>query len=302
MLVLYLAVRRFGVRWPYAAAAAVLLPLCPGLLQAASTITNDAPAALCGAVALYLLAGVLTTGRIGWIAPTVATLLATATKVLNGLPMLLLAGVLVVMAIAQRRRGEAKSAARLLTAVAGIIVAFLVVYEGWSIYQSGRGVAHWVSPIRGLSGRDYQGSPVDEILSTSFQGFQLISGYFLQPQLNGETVTLWSRLLDTLVAASPLLAIVVFRARTPEWALGVATFGGLLAYPLIVEMQVLVSSHQYFPVVTSRYGITLVPFALACLAVVANRLRLQRTAVAYVGIGTLIMLLAATGVWSLGPA
>ena len=47
---------------------------------------------------------------------------------------------------------------------------------------------------------------------------------------------------------------------------------------------------------------SLVPFALACLTLVANRLRLRRTAVAYAGLGTLIMLLAATGAWSLGPA
>jgi hypothetical protein len=301
-VVMYLALRRFGVNWVIAAAGTALLPLCPGVLHASSMVSNDAPAALCGAVALYFLAGVLKTGRIGWIAPTVATLLASATKVLNGLPMLILAGVLMVLAIAQRRRREARSAAQLLIAVGGIVLAFLVVYKGWSIYQSGRGVADWVSPIRGITGRNYSGSPVDEVLSTSFQGFQLISGYFLQPQLNGETITLWSRLLNLVVAAAPLLAIVLFRPRTPEWALGVATLGGMLAYPMIVEMQVLVSLHEYFPVVTPRYGMSLIPFALACLAVVTNTLRLRRTAVAYAGIGTLVMLLAATGVWSIGPA
>ena len=117
----------------------------------------------------------------------------------------------------------------MLPAIAGIVGAFLVVYAGWTIFQSGRGVAHWVSPITGLTGRNYSGSPINEVLSTSFQGFQLISGYFLQPQLNGETVTLWSRLLNLLVAAAPFLPIVVFRPKTPEWVLGVATFCGLLA-------------------------------------------------------------------------
>jgi hypothetical protein len=302
MLVMYLAVRRFRVHWVIAASAASVLAFSPGVLHASSMVTNDAPAALCGAVGLYLMAGVLRTGRIGWIAPTLATLLATATKVLNGLPMLILAGVLVVLGIARLHRGEARSAARLAPAVAGIVVAFLVVYEGWTIFQSGRGVANWVSPIAGLTGRDYSGSPINEILSTSFQGFQLISGYFLQPQLNGETVTLWSRLLNLLVAAAPFLAIVAFRAKSAEWALGVATFFGLLAYPLIVEVQVLIASDQYFPTITPRYGMSLIPFALACLAVVANKLRLRRTIIAYAGVGALIMLLASTGVWALGPA
>jgi hypothetical protein len=302
MLVVYLALRRFRVHWIIAASTASVLALCPGVLHASSMVTNDAPAALCGAVGLYLIAGVLRTGHIGWIAPTVATLLATATKVLNGLPMLILAGVLVVLAIARLRCGEARSAARLLPAVAGIVVAFLVVYEGWTIFQSGRGVAHWVSPIAGLTGRDYNGSPVNELLSTSFQGFQLISGYFLQPQLNGETVTLWSRLLNLLAAAAPFLAIVAFRAKTPEWALGVATFCGLLAYPLIVEIQVIISSNQYFPTITPRYGMSLVPFALACLAVVTNKLGLRRTTAVYAGTGALLVLLASAGVWALGPA
>lgn len=302
MLVLYLALRRFGVRWGIAAAAAVLLPLCPGVLHASSMVTNDAPAALCGAVALYLLAGVLKTGRIGWIAPTVATLLATATKVLNGLPMLILAAVLLVLAVVRRRAGDSHAAWRLILTAVAIGVSFLVVFKGWAIFQSGRGVPNWQNPIAGVTGRDYSGAPVDEMLSTTFSGFQLVTGYWLQPQLDGETVTLWSRLLNIVLAAAPFLALVAFRRRTPEWALGLATFGGMLAFPLIVELQVYSQSHLYFAYVTPRYGMTLIPLAVACLAVVANKLRLVRTSAAYVGVGLLVMLLASTGVWALGPA
>jgi Dolichyl-phosphate-mannose-protein mannosyltransferase len=302
MLVLYLAVRRFGVRWSIAAAAAVLLPLCPGVLHASSMVTNDAPAALSGAVALYLLAGVLRTGRIGWIAPAVATLFATATKVLNGLPMLILACVLIVLAVARRRAGDSHAAWRLVLAAAAIGVSFVLVFKGWAIFQSGRGVPNWQSPIAGITGQRYTGSPIDEILSTTFSGFQLVTGYWLQPQLDGETVTLWSRLLNIVIAAAPFLALVTFSRRSPEWSLGLATLGGMLAYPLLVELQVYVDAGDYFPVVTPRYGMTLIPLALGCLAVVANKLRLVRISAAYAIAGTLVMLLAATGVWALGPA
>jgi 4-amino-4-deoxy-L-arabinose transferase-like glycosyltransferase len=73
MLVLYLAVRRFGARWQLAAAAAVLIPLCPQVLLASTTVTNDAPAALCGSLAVLMLARIMVQRKLGWVIPALVT-------------------------------------------------------------------------------------------------------------------------------------------------------------------------------------------------------------------------------------
>jgi hypothetical protein len=301
MLVFYLAVRRFGVRWPYAAAGAVLLPLCPGILQAASTITNDAPAALCGAAALFLFAGLLRTGRIGWIAPVVVTVLATATKVLNGLPMLLMAVVLVVLAIGRHRAGDPPAARRLLLTAVAIGVSFVVVFKGWALIQGVRAQDGWVNPILGQTGRPVKGVPFNELISPLFSGFQLVGGYYLPPQLNGESVTMWIALLSALIIAAPFVGLAGLPSRSPGWVIALTTLGGILAYPIIVELQVLVESDLYFPNVTPRYGMTLLPFAIACLAFVAHRRGWLRTTWLVTGLGLVVMLLGETGITTLGP-
>jgi hypothetical protein len=209
--------------------------------------------------------------------------------------------VILIMAIVRRRQGERRQAARLALTVVGMAVAFLVVYKGWSIFQSHRGAANWVSPIAGISSDPVTGFPLNELLSTSFSGFQLVPFYYLPAQINGETVSLWGRVLGILVTAAPFLAVASFRARTPEWVLGLATIGGLLAYPLIVELQVYFEDGDYFPAIVPRYGMSLVPMSLACLALVASRLRVRRTFLSFVAIGVVVMLLAVTGWFVLGP-
>jgi hypothetical protein len=300
MLVLYLAVRRFDIGWPYAAAAAALVPLCPGVLQASSTITNDAPAVLCGATALYLLAGVLITGRIGWVAPVLVTLLATATKVLNALPMLLLACVLLVLAFRRRRAGQSRESVRFAVIAIAIGITFLAVFKGWALFQSGRGQDGWVNPVLGTSGRPIGGNPINELLSTTFTGFPLVNGYYLPPQLNGELMTIWVSLFGVLIVASSFLAIAALPARTPQWAVGLTLLGGILLYPLLVELQVWVESSMYFPVVSPRYGMTLIPLALACLAFVAYRRRLRSATIFLTGFGLLATFLTTAGLTAIG--
>jgi hypothetical protein len=301
MIVLYLGLRRFGARWPFAFGGAALLAVCPGVLHASSTITNDAAAVLCGAVAVYLLAGLLMENRISWVAAALATFFATATKVMNALPLIVLAAVILIMAVVRYRQRDRRQAAHLALTVVGMAVAFLVVYKGWSIFQSHRGVANWVSPIAGISSEPVNGSPLNELLSTSFSGFQLINFYYLPAQINGEIVSLWGRVLGIIVTAAPFLAMASFRARAPQWVLGLATIGGILAYPLIVELQVYFEDREYFPAIVPRYGLSLIPMSLACLAVVASRLRMWRTFVLFVAIGVVVMLLAVTGWFQLGP-
>jgi len=221
MPVLYLAVRRLGARWQLAAATAILLPLCPQVLYASATVTNDAPAALCGSLAVLMLARIMVQRKLGWAIPTLFSGLAAATKVLSALPMMSVAGVLMIAAIVPWREDHREEARKLALIVLGVLAATAIVYEGWIVIQSGRGLAGWKSPIEGFTGRPIAGSPVDAILSTSFTGLQIVSDYFVALQLSSTWFILWVRLLAFLAAAAPLLLLAVTRKRAVErWSGG----------------------------------------------------------------------------------
>lgn len=302
MIVLYLALRRFRVGWKYAAAGAALLPLCPGVLAATSTVTSDAPAALCGSAALWLLAGLVVEERAGWALPALLTVLATGTKILNGLPMLAFGGVAGMLALFALRRGDRPGALRSAVVSASVVFSFLAVYLGWEIFQDGRGDPGWVNPNL-ANGQPLSGSPVGDVLSNLFDTFQhLTTTYWLAPQINGETVTIWATLLGVLLGAAPLLLMVISRRRSGNWALGLAAFLGVLAVSLAVELEMLVENREYFSLVSGRYALAFIPWVVACLAVVASRRRLTKTTYTLVGVGTAVILLAETGLFTLGPA
>ncbi len=302
MLVLYLALRRFRVGWPWAAAAAALLPLCPGVLAASSTLTSDAPAAVGGAAALWLLAGMTVERRFGWLLPALVTLLATGTKILNGMPMLAVGAVAAAIALRERRRADRRAAMRAAVFSAAVAVSFAVVYLGWSRFQHGRGDPDWVNPNLN-NGLPLKGSPAGDLLSNLFGSYQhLTTNYWLAPQINGETVTIWATLLGVVLAAAPLMVLATSRLRSWSWVLGVATFAGVTVVSLVVELEVYLENHRYFAIVSARYALSFLPWVIACLAVVVGRRRLLKSSVAFVGLGTAVLLLAETGLFSLGPA
>jgi hypothetical protein len=293
---LYFAVRRFGGAWPYAALAAAVLPLCPSVLHAVSSVSNDAAAPLSGAVALLVLARVLVAGNTGWLLPAAASLLVTGTKVMNVLPLLIVAGVLAVAAGLRWRRGDRAAARAIAVVPVAIVLAAGVVYVGWTAFQSGRGQPGWVMPLTG-SQDPVQGLPFAELLSSSFKGLQIGSNYFLQPALNGEAIVLWSRLLGGLILAAPFMVLARFEGRTPRWVVGATTLAGMLLLPLVVELQVYLTSggKAYFPLVSTRYGMSLIPLAVAGAALVAAARSWIKTSVLVIGLGVVAMVPTITG-------
>lgn len=302
MLVFYRALREFRVGWRYAALGALLLPLCPGMVASSSQITSDAPAALCGAAALWLLAGITVGRRTGWVLPLVLTALATGTKILNGMPMLVVGAVTATLAVGALRRHDRAAAVRHAAITAAVAVGFAGTYAGWLWYQSGRGQAGWANPNAGDS-LALTGSQAGDLLGNLFGTFQhLTTNYWLSDSVNGETVVIWATLLGVLLVAAPLCVMTLSRSGTWGWVLGLATFGGISAVALVVEAQVYLSSRQYFAVVAGRYALSFLPWAIACLAVVAARRRLLRSGTALVTLGLMVLLLSETGLFSLGPA
>jgi hypothetical protein len=302
MIVLYLAARRFRVAPPYAFAAAALLPLCPGVLASTSQITSDAPAALCGAIGLYVLARIIVDKRMGLIVPFLAAVFATGTKVLSGMPLIIVGGVTLVMAGAALRRGDWRPAVRPLLITVSTALGFLLTYGGWTVLQNHRSPANWVNPNLG-DGAPLTGSRAGDLLSNLFGTFQhLTTSYWLQPEINGESVAIWATLLCVLFCAAPLVVMAVSRSWSWGWLLGLGTFVGISAVALAVEAQVFVANDEYFQIVSTRYALAFLPWTIICLAVVAHRRRLLRTSYLFVSLGLLTVFLAETGVLTLGPA
>ncbi len=304
MIVLYLAARKFRVGPPYAFAAAALVPLCPGVLAASSQITSDTPAALCGAIALYVLARILIDKRMGLILPFLATVFASGTKVLSGMPMLVVGGVTFFIALAAlyRDRGDWRAAVRPLLVTAAIGLGFVLTYVSWTVFQNHRGDPHWVNPNIG-NGLPLKGSPAGDLLSNLFGTFgNLTSAYWMPASVNGETVVIWATLLSVVLAAAPLIVMTASRARSWGWTLGVGTFLGITAVALVVEAQVYMANHEYFVNVVPRYALSFLPWTILCVAVVAGRRKLLKSSYAFVSLGLIVLLLAVTGLFTLGPA
>lgn len=295
MAVLYVALRRFSASRPFAAVATAFLPLTPLVLHASTTVTNDAAAALSGALALFVLARLAVQQRLGWLVPAAATAFATATKVINAVPLLVVAVLFGLLAVLRWRAGDRRSARSIGLAGGAVLVSFLTVYGGWMAFQSGRGLPGWTSPVAGVSDRPVHGLPFNELLSTSFSGFPLTSTFYLPPAVNGQAVGIWVRLLTALVVAAPFVALLVFTRPTPAWLVGLGTLAGMALFPLAVEVQVYVSSGHYFPVIVPRYGMSLIPWAFGCLALAASYRRERLGTAAVTAIGGVAMVATVTG-------
>jgi hypothetical protein len=68
---------------------------------------------------------------------------------------------------------------------------------------------------------------------------------------------------------------------------------GMISYPVIVELQVYMNSGTYFPQVAGRYGMSIIPLLIACLAMDAQRLGMRRSIVT--GIGAAVTLAFTAG-------
>jgi hypothetical protein len=278
LIMLYLALRHWRVRWSIALPATITVAALPVVLHAATITTNDAPAVLCGALAAYLLARAVKYGHYGYWLPAVITAAAAATKILNALPMLALAGFFLLVGIDRWRRSGWRAGWPALRLMLAYVLPVGLVYVGWRGLQSLRGVAHFVNPIAGVNTGRLVGTPIREWLSTEFDGFTLADNYYLDPKVNSVYIPIWMDVIVLLLTAASFVAVLMFRKGTPQRAAGWALMIGCLLVPFVVQLQTYVSSDgsRYFPLVTTRYGMSLIPLAILCLAlaVEARRIRL----------------------------
>ena len=233
------------------------------------------------------LARIVVDGKLGWKAPALLAFLAASTKILNALPFLALAAVLVALAVHDWKidKGRAK---RLIIIAIGMIVAVGIVYVGWAAFQSHRGDPNWVNPIAGVSTAPVRGLPFDELFGTAFSGFNLLASGYLPPHFANNWMTNLQRLLGALSIAAVAVVLGLHRPWSVRFTVVLTAIVGVLTYPLVAQVQAYISDGVYFQAVVSRYGITMIPFLVAAIVLAADDKRLVKSMMALTGAGLLI--------------
>lgn len=276
MLMLYVALRRWRVDPAVAMVAPLLLVSFPRVLHASTTINPDAAAPLAGALALWLAAKIFLEDDHGWLLPVVFTGLVGLTKFITCIPFVALA----ILAIARAIRDHGVTGLRRAHWVLPLAVAasIIVPYLAWELFQAPRGNMLWENPLVGLNTRDVLGLPGSEWIETLFIGFNLASDYYVQPPLDIALLIAWTRLLNVLVIGAMMAVVVAFVKEPARRSLGWLLGTGAVMYPLAVQIQAYMNTSvpQYFPNPTGRYGLALVPGAIACLVMAAIKAGYRR--------------------------
>ena len=277
MLMLYLALRRWRVDPAIAMVAPLILVSFPRVLHASTTVNPDAAAPLAGALALWLAARIFLEDNHDWVLPVVFAGLIGGTKFITTIPFVALA--ILVAARALRDHGWSGLRREHWVFPVSVAAAIAVPYVAWQLFQAPRGNMAWENPLVGLNTRDVLGLPGSEWIETLFIGFNLASDYYIQPPLDVALLVAWTRLLNVLVIGAMMAMVVAFvkepSRRSLGWLLGL----GAVLYPLAVQIQAYVNTAvpQYFPNPTGRYGLALVPGAIACLVMAASKAGYRRT-------------------------
>ncbi len=269
MFMLYVALRRWRVDPAIAMVAPLLLVSFPRVLHASTTINPDATATLGGALALWLAAKIFLEDDHHWLLPVVFTGLIGMLKFINTIPFVALA----ILAIARALRDHGFKGLRLAHWVLPLAMAtsIIIPYLAWELFQAPRGDMSWQNPLVGINTRAVLGLPGSEWIETLFIGFNLASDYYVQRPLDIALLVAWTRLLNVLVIGAMMAVVVAFVKDPARRSLGWLLGTGAVLYPLAVQIQAYMSTSvpQYFPNPTGRYGLALIPGAIACLVIAA---------------------------------
>ncbi len=289
MFALFVALRRWRVDPAVAIVAPLLLISFPRVLHASTTVNPDAVAPLAGALAVWLAARLFLERSHDWVLALGLTTVVALTKFITTIPFIAVAVLVLVRVV--RDKGMRRLRFRDIVVPLAIAGAILVPYLVWQAVQAGRGDPDWQNPLVGINTRDVLGLPGSEWIETLFVGFNLASDYYIQPPLDIALLVAWTRLLNMLVIGAMLATVVAF-VKEPErrslgWILGI----GAVLYPLAVQVQAYGNTAvpQYFPNPTGRYGLSLVPVAVACIVMAATKAGYRRATYALTGAGLVVV-------------
>jgi hypothetical protein len=271
-ILLYKELRAWNVARLASFSGTLLVVALPPIVSAATRATPDSAVILSAVVALYLVRRIFLEKKRGLVVPVVLTIFITSIKVVSALPLMSVALIVLINAL---WGALSRHRARSIALAVSMFFSFFLVHFSWSGYQSLYTPSDWVNPVLGVNQQPLTGSPLIKWFSTAFSGTEIVGGYYFPDSINKFFYGLADDLLNPVVVGIIVLGWLLLRdegARRPvAWALLV----GALAWPMAVQIQVFLSDGTYFPLVSTRYGISLLGLVGAVLAMVAERWRVS---------------------------
>lgn len=255
---LYLVLTRW-VRRTTATAATLLVGTTPAVASFGMMVNPDSMAVLASAAALYL-AWRLSQGTSNlWWGFGLAFLVAS-TKLLAVASILVLTFVWMIASyLADKRGGEKQATLTFVGALAGTVVSAITAKL---LTGPNLGIAN---PIAGLSTEPTTGGFLDPFFTALGQNLSPTTPYWMVDGLDTLPWGASARLLGYVLVGATL--IVLWSSTTKaHFRIAAATVVGLLAIPIVIQTREVLAHGEYFLNLASRYSLTMIPFAGACLA------------------------------------
>lgn len=269
-VLLYLTLRRWKVAPLVAGGVGLLMVGSLPAYWSNTYISTDATALLAGSLMLF---GLTMFARPGRRAPWLFILfgvLVTAAKLQNLTAVAVAGTVLLILAFGDARGGERGSRVRAFVqdrrtvAAVAAVVASVAVQVVWVFVR--RLITVGSSPDQGVS------SPVSKsaLLMEVFKFFPGVSDGAIAPDILGFPAPVIAAAMRWVVVAGVLGLLAVSRRGSMNEALALATFAvSLVAAPLLAVATIAVEG--YYFALPLRYGMPLLPFMLACAALLFAR-------------------------------
>jgi len=298
LVLLYLVLRKWGVSQNSSLFGSILVLTFPNVLGSATRATPDSAAILAAVAAMFVAYRIVDQKRLGLVLPVGLTVVLTGVKTLSALPMLCLALYLLLSGLFGRL---AVVRGRVVAVAFSIPLSFLVIYIGWSQYQSRYVPADWVTPVQGINTIPVEGSPLGEWLNSPVNGADLAAGGSF-PSTVSPALLAWLALGLACVSVVVSLGSWAVLDRNDPWrSVAFTLLIGVLVWPVLVQLQAYMGDvASYFPHPTPRYGLSLIGLIGAAFAMTADR---RRAVPALIGVASLSFTLAlgaVTGVLNVG--
>lgn len=275
----YFAIRSWRVNRSLAATMTTMLLTTPMVGHLAAIVNPDALAMLIGAGAVWAAARVYVDRKVPILSVALLMFVAAASKIIIAMPLVALLFVIGVhgawrFARSNGERAERAFALRMMLMAVISAVVLVAVYFGWDAFQAGRGDPDYVNPMTGASTREFEGrNPLGAWVGSSlFIMFGIGDDYFTHFQINGWGTELTAHAFALATAVAPLFALAVLKRGDRRLAAVVVLLAGMVLVPLVVQVQAYLDQGMYFPRMTTRYAIGLLPVNLLVLAfVIENR-------------------------------
>lgn len=284
---LYLAIRSWRLSETVAMTAAGMVIATPMVGHIAAIVNPDAVTILVGAGVVWLLGRIYLDNRVPILGAALLMLLAAGSKVIIAIPVVAMC---VYVGIDGLRRWIKKTDTRRgqqMVAMAAVCAVILIgVYVGWAKFQAGRGDPNWMNPMDGLSTAEFNGSwpPLVWVSTSLVQMFGIGRGYWTHEQINTWGTQFAGQVLALVTTVTPVLALAVLskasKLRIANWVL----LMGFVLVPLVVQIQALLDQGKYFPSVTTRYALALLPVSALLTAALIERLGWEKPAMVMTGI------------------